>query len=242
MPVIAFDRAHPTDLTHPLAELVVGDIALALSTLQPGASEWTLDELGEHWDRQAALFTESTTAMGPAAAIAAVQSGLPDEHIVALDVGAHRITASHVWTCREPNTLLQSNGFSSMGYGLPAAIAAKLARPDRTCCALVGDAGLLMTLGELALAREHDLDLVVVYLADQSLELIDIKQQRMGLPTTGVRFQNPDVAALAQAFGGHGVSVDAPEALEAAVQQAVDRGGLALIEAVIDPRPYAQQV
>lgn len=242
--VLAFDRVAPTDLTHPIDTLVVGDTALSLAALlgEPSASEWTLDDLADHWDRMARLFGEAVAGMGPAAAIAATQAGLPDDHVVALDVGAHRITASHVWTCAAPNTLLQSNGFSSMGYGLPAAIAAKLARPDAACVALTGDAGLWMTLGELALVAERGLDLVVVYLADGSLSLIDEKQQRLGLPTSGVRFDNPRVQPLAESFGGVGVSVDAPEALTAAVQQAVQRGGLTLIEARIDPSPYAQQV
>ncbi|MCP4807399.1 MAG: thiamine pyrophosphate-binding protein [Proteobacteria bacterium] len=244
LPVIALDRAAPTDLTHPVDTLVVGDPALSLAALigTEGASEWTPDDLADHWDRMAGLFREEITGMGPASAIAAIQAGLPDEHVVALDVGAHRITASHVWTCSEPNTLLQSNGFSSMGYGLPAAIAAKLARPDRTCVALTGDAGLWMTLGELALVAERGMDLVVVYLADGSLSLIEKKQQALGLPQTGVRFQNPDVMALAQAFGGQGESVSDLDALTASIEAAVARGGLCLIEAVIDPSPYTRQV
>ncbi len=245
LPVIALDRAAPHDLVHPLEQLYVGDIARNLSWLlqdEGGRSAWTLDELGRHWDRMAALFTEDTSEMGPAAAIAAIQTGFPDEGICALDVGAHRITASHVWTCRQPNTLLQSNGFSSMGYGLPAAIAARLAFPDRPAMALTGDMGLWMTLGELGLAAERGLDLTVVYLADRSLSLIEIKQRRMGLRHSGVRFENPDVVALASAFGGTGVSVEEPEHLEQAVAQASARGGLQLIEARIDPAPYATQI
>ncbi len=245
LPVIALDRAAPHDLVHPIEQLYVGDIARNLSWLlqdEGGRSAWTLDELGRHWDRMAALFTEDTSEMGPAAAIGAVQAGFPDDGICALDVGAHRITASHVWTCRKPNTLLQSNGLSSMGYGLPAAIAAKLARPDLPALALTGDMGLWMTLGELGLAAERGLDLTVVYLADRSLSLIELKQQRMGLPQAGVRFDNPDVVALASAFGGLGVTVDNPDDLEQAVARASAQGGLQLIEARIDPSPYATQV
>ena len=95
--------------------------------------------------------------MGPASLCRSLQSALPDDAVVALDVGAHRIVASQVWKCRRPNRLLQSNGFSSMGYGLPAAIAARLALPERTVCCLTGDMGLWMTLGELGILTEREL-------------------------------------------------------------------------------------
>lgn len=241
LPVVCFDRAEPVDLVHPIEALVVGDIAIALSGLigVEGHSAWTPEELGGHWDEMAALFSEEVD-LGPAKAIATIQSALPDDAVVALDVGAHRITASHVWTCAKPNTLLQSNGFSSMGYGLPAAISAALA--GRTAVALTGDAGLWMSLGELGVVAERKLDLVVVYLADLSLSLIELKQQRMGLAETGVRFENPDVVQLASAFGGVGVRVDTVDMLQAAVGDAITRGGLSLVEVVIDPSPYAAQV
>ena len=99
-----------------------------------------------------------------------------------------------------------------------------------------------MSLGELGVVAERGLDLVVVYLADSSLALIELKQERMGLPRSGVRFDNPDVDHLASAFGGVGVCVDTRDSLQAAVEDAIKRGGLSLIEARIDPSPYATQV
>ena len=99
-----------------------------------------------------------------------------------------------------------------------------------------------MTLGELGTAAELGLDLVLVYFSDQSLALIEEKQRRMRLPRLGVSFQNPEVTSLARAFGAEGRRVTDAETLTAEVAAAVARGGLSLIEAVIDPRHYARQV
>ena len=99
-----------------------------------------------------------------------------------------------------------------------------------------------MTLGELGIVQERRLDLVVVYLADASLSLIQLKQERLELPDHGVTFANPQVEPLARAFGGVGRSVQGAEAVEDAVREAHERGGLTIIEARIDPAPYRRQM
>ncbi len=235
-PVAAFDDHLPHDLTHPLASL---QPLANLAQVAPSEG-WSTQEVSAHRAAWAPIFEEQS--FGPATALRAVQAGLPQDAIVALDVGAHRITASHVWVSRRPNELLQSNGLSSMGYGLPAALAARLSCPERVCVALTGDAGLWMTLGELGIAQERGLDLVVVYLADQSLALIEHKQRRLKLRRTGVRFDNPEVCSLAAAFGGTGHRVEDADATTAAVERAVAEGGLHLVEVRIDEEPYARQV
>lgn len=236
LPVHAFDEEPPHDLT---AALASWQGLRALEEVPPSTG-WTEEEVAAHRGAWAPLFEEDR--FGPATAIRAIQAGLPSDALVALDVGAHRITASHVWQSQRANELLQSNGLSSMGYGLPAAIAAKLSRPERVCASLTGDAGLWMAMGELGVAQERGLDLVCVYLADNSLALIEHKQRRLKLRRTGVRFENPDVRRLAEAFGGRGhVCTDAAQTTRA-VAQAVASGGLHLVEVRIDEEPYARQV
>ena len=99
-----------------------------------------------------------------------------------------------------------------------------------------------MTLGELGIVQERGLDLVVVYLADASLSLIQLKQERLELTDHGVTFDNAKVEPLARAFGGVGVSVQGADAVRAAVEAAHARGGLTIIEARIDPSAYRQQM
>ncbi len=82
----------------------------------------------------------------------------------------------------------------------------------------------------------------IVYLADRSLSLIEVKQERTERTGGGVRFANPDVVSLAAAFGGTGVTAVGSDEVEEAVSSAVDAGGLQLIEAVIDASHYRQQM
>lgn len=244
--LVAVDRAPPLDLLHPVEHLLVGPIPATLAALDAalvplGARAlWTPAELARHRAEIEAPFHDGPD--GPAAAIRAIQAAAPPDVITAFDVGAHRITAAHVWRCATPGGLLQSNGLASMGFGLPAAIAARICRPDRPALAITGDMGLWMALGELGVAQERGLDLVVAYLSDESLALIELKQQRMRLPTAGVRFRNPAVEPLAAAFGGKGWRARGPEAIAEAVRGAFAQGGLHLIEIPVDAAAYARQM
>jgi len=244
LPMLAIDPLGQPDLQHPATwDLRSGIPAtlLALSARSQGAkSTWTPGEVAAHRATIDAPFQDGPH--GPAAAIRAVQAGAGPDALVSVDVGAHRITASHVWSCRRPRTVLQSNGFSSMGTGLPGAIAAKLCFPERPAIALTGDAGLWMTLGELGVVQDRGMDLVVVYLADEALSLIQLKQERIPLADRGVRFSNPEVGQLAAAFGGTGCCVQGADAIEAAISQAIQAGGLWLIEVQIDAQAYRQQM
>jgi acetolactate synthase-1/2/3 large subunit len=233
------------DIPHPIAASLGNDVGGGLealcSRLAGGASLWTEADVEVHKTAWSTPFVGGPSN-GPAATIEAVQRGMGPDAICSMDVGSHRITASHVWRCTAPFQQVQSNGFSSMGTGLPGAIAAKLCHPDRPVVALTGDMGLWMVLGELGVVQERRLDLVVVYLADRSLSLIEIKQERTPLPNHGVRFENPEVVSLAAAFGGTGHRVEGATAVEASVREARESGGLHIIEAIIDPASYRRQM
>ena len=243
-PVLVVDSCAPADLLHGRVDVLAGPIPATLDRLRAAlgepASAWDPGSLEAHRATITAPFDDGPA--GPAAAIRALAAGLPADAVVALDGGAHRITASHVWPSVRPGLLLQSNGLSSMGFGLPAALAAAVCRPTSPAVCLTGDMGLWMTLGELGVAQERGLDLVVAYLSDRSLSLIELKQERLHLPSTGVRFANPSVGPLAAAFGGVGVAVQGPEAVTAATRAAIERGGLTLIEITIDPAAYRAQM
>jgi acetolactate synthase-1/2/3 large subunit len=166
----------------------------------------------------------------------------PRDTIATVDTGSHRILINHVWQSYEPRRLLQSNGLGSMGYALPAAIAVQLLFPERPVLAMMGEAGLDMVIGELALLDEHKLPLTIVVFRDDTLSLIKLKQERMQLPETGVRTGSPDYALLAKAYGGHGVVVDNVEALRSAAHEALSARCFTLIEARIDPAEYRRQM
>jgi acetolactate synthase-1/2/3 large subunit len=129
-----------------------------------------------------------------------------------------------------------------MGYALPAAIAAQLLFPERPVLAMMGEAGLDMVIGEMALLDQHKLALTIVVFRDDTLSLIKLKQERMQLAETGVRTGSPDYAMLAKAYGGDGVVVKDVASLRRAAQSALASERFTLIEARIDPAEYRRQM
>lgn len=225
-----------------------GDIATGLRRLQDQCPSmqlgWDKKFLTAHTARLRSLYaTKDLSALNPAHVIEQIQQASPTNTVLCLDVGAHRITASHVWKCQNPRSILQSNGFSSMGVGLPMAISVALHEPDTPIIALTGDMGLWMSMGELGVVQERKLDLVVIYLSDAALSLIELKQERSDTPKrTGVRFENPDTHSIAKAFGGIGYVCTTLQDVEQAVRTAHAQEGLHLIEIQIDPRYYRAQM
>ena len=185
--------------------------------------------------------TELAGRVSPVEALRTIERLLPDDALVTMDTGAFRILATHVLTARHPDQILQSSGLGSMAYGLPAGIAAQLVHPERPVVVLTGDGGLLMCLGEMAVMGERSLPLTVVVFVDESLALIELKQERMRLRNEGVRFQAPDFASLAAPFGGEGRDVTSLAALRAALTEALaDRRRFHLIASHIDAGEYRQ--
>jgi acetolactate synthase-1/2/3 large subunit len=226
----------------------VADLRLALAQLVSAIP----DRAGATWldglpaavraEIRSSLRPPDTETWGPHAVVEVCRSVFPRETIATVDTGSHRILLSQVWECYEPFGLLQSTGLATMGYGLPAAIGAKVARPERPVVCFTGDAGLEMTIGELATLRDLGLPVTVVCFADRSLALIELKQRRMGLPKLGVDFPGTDLAQVACAYGGHGERVTSPDALARACRSALGRDRFTLIEAVVDKAEYAGQM
>ena len=217
----------------------------ALASIEPShvPERWPPDELERHRTRvREAIARRPDRGLGPYDVASTLRNVFPRDTIATIDTGSHRILINHVWQSYEPRRLLQSNGLGSMGYALPAAIAAKLLFRDRPVLAMMGEAGLDMVIGEMALLERHKLKLTVVVFRDDTLSLIKLKQERMGLPEVGVRTASPDYAMLARAYGGHGVVVEDLESLERAARAALDAATFTLIDARIDPAEYRQQM
>src|SRR5690606_2555450 len=111
----------------------------------------------------------------------AAKAALPADARITIDAGAHMLPVLHLWHCEEPNHSLISRGLSTMGFALPAAIAAALAEPERTTVAFTGDGGLMMCLGEMGTAIQQGCAPIVVVFNDSALTLIGAKQKRRQL-------------------------------------------------------------
>jgi acetolactate synthase-1/2/3 large subunit len=129
-----------------------------------------------------------------------------------------------------------------MGYAVPAAIGAQLVRPDRPVVALVGDGCMLMTQGELALAAERDLPIVIVVLNDAALSLIKLKQAKMQMVPRAVDFVSPRFDIIGQGFGAVARRVETLAEFAAALREAVTNRRFTVIDALIDPAEYMEQM
>ena len=205
------------------------------------------------WDTQAFAALKKAVAhivrprapaqgISPAALFGEVDRQSKPDWIMTVDVGSHRILANHVIRCHKPGQLMQSNGLGCMGYAVPAANAAQLVHPARTVIALLGDGCMLMTQGELALAAEHNLPIVVIVLNDASLSLIKLKQSKMGMQARATDFKSPRFDAIAEGFGASGVRVQSLDAFSTALAEAVAGRRFTVIDAIVDPAEYWEQM
>src|SRR5262249_49649392 len=177
------------------------------------------------------------------AAIDAVRGALPREGLLAFDVGAHTHQIASQWSAHAPKTFHITNGWSSMGFGLPGAIAAKLARPEAPVVWLLGDGCFQMTGGEVATAKRLGITLPVVVLDDRWLALIKVKQIRRQFPLYGTELQAEAYREPpAHYFGVPAVAANSADTLEAAVKTALAANGPTVIEAVVDSEHYIDTV
>lgn len=162
----------------------------------------------------------------------------PPETIVTTDVGSIKLIVSQAWRSTQPLTFLESNGLSAMGYSLPAAMAAKLERPDRPVLCTVGDGGFAMVFADLETCVRRRIPFVTVVYNDDALSLIQVAQERRGHPDYGVRYGAVDFAAASAAFGAWSRRVETLEELASAVMEARALDVPAVIEVPIDPTEY----
>ncbi|MDP1603252.1 MAG: thiamine pyrophosphate-dependent enzyme, partial [Legionella sp.] len=125
---------------------------------------------------------------------------------------------------------------------LPAAIASALVDPTRPVVAFTGDGGLLMCLAELATAVQRKCKLVVIVFNDSCLTLSEAKQRRRQMANAGVDLSPVNFASLAEGFGCAGFRVERPEDLRGAIAAALAADGPAVVDAVVDPHPYYEQI
>jgi len=152
-------------------------------------------------DALTSLRQHSTSDLDPSDLVETLERALPKDATVTIDAGAHMLVAVPMLTVTQPRGMLISNGLATMGFALPAAIGAALARPRRPVVALTGDGGLGMALSELETVSRLDLPITVVVFNDAALSLIEIKQGDTHGGRDAVRYSDTDFAAVARASG-----------------------------------------
>jgi acetolactate synthase-1/2/3 large subunit len=213
----------------------------AFGRLSAVENRWSAKEFASH--RHALERALRPVAGGFAAheALDVVREKLPADGILAYDVGAHTHQIAAQWRTDKPKTLLATNGWSSMGYGMPAAFAAKLVYPERSVAGIVGDGGFQMTAGELALARRLNLAVPTIVLNDGWLGLMKVKQERRNYPLSGVRLGEPPESPP-HYFGAPCRPAKTMDEFRSALDWAFAHNGPSIIEAFIDVASYSKTV
>ena len=173
----------------------------------------------------------------PQKLIEAVSNLVDDDTIVVTDVGQHQMWAAQFFNSRKPRQFLTSGGLGTMGYGLPAAMGAKLAKPNQRVVVFTGDGSIMMNIQELATMADNDIDVKIVLLHNSVLGMVYQWQKLF----YGHRFSNTimdtkvDFVKLAEAMGIKGVRIQGLEGFEASLKAALEGEGATLIDVILPP-------
>jgi acetolactate synthase-1/2/3 large subunit len=221
-----------------VASGVIGDIANALAAIAEqatprddhavaGLRQAITDELAEHADSTAFPMKPQKIAWD-------LRQVLAPQDIVISDVGAHKMWMARMYQPEQPNTCIISNGFASMGIGLPGAVAARLAFGDRAAVTVTGDAGFLMNSQEIETALRIGTPIVILVWNDSAYGLIKWHQlRRFGRPSH-IDFKNPDFVKYAESFGAKGYRVKAADELVPVLAQALADETVVVIDCPVD--------
>jgi acetolactate synthase I/II/III large subunit len=208
----------------------------------------SFQEEGNNWNREILMagkeeifrnLTPAEGSFGPLSVVDELRKVLPEDGILSVDVGAHLHLIGQLWRTPAPEKLLMTNGWSSMGFAVPAALAAKMCYPGLPVVALMGDGGFLMTVGELATAKRLNLKIVFVVIYDNSLSLIRIKQGKKNYDNHyGTDLNELPKEPTNHYFGVPVIRATNSDEYQIALKQAFSSDGPTVIEAVVDGSEY----
>ena len=202
------------------AAAVLGQLIEAVGSSGTGRRQQAERRVAAHRDRHGyfndrAYFADDMPIL-PQRVIGELQRGLPEDAIVTCDAGENRIMMTHFYQTKAAEGFLQAAGSGPMGFGIPAALGAKLVHPDRPVVAVVGDGGFAMTMNGLMTAVEQDIPIITVVFNNKALGWV-----LHGSGPFAAEFNDWDHAAIARALGCRGVRVEDPAGLKPALQDAL---------------------
>lgn len=231
--------------SHPYLEYdveVVGDLASLLVEVAPIAADWDADFVTRHRERATSTLlggAQPDFGVAPWDIVHCARQAAPSGSVATVDAGAHMLAAMPLWSTENPGEILISSGLATMGFSLPAAIAAALVHPDRRTYCFVGDGGLGMVLAELETVARLRLPITVIVFNDSTLTLIELKQKSEGNGgPKAVKYRATDFAMIAQAVGIPAQHVEDLPQLAATLQDTSPLRGPEVLDVLVDSRSY----
>jgi acetolactate synthase I/II/III large subunit len=226
----------------PIASVVGPVDELVASIPRPLHDGWPEGLGQEHRNRALAALTRyhaPRRGMAPAEIVLQTRAAAVPGSIATVDAGAHMLVAGPLWHTQAPGELIISSGLATMGFALPAAIAAATARPGVRVYCFVGDGGLGMVLAELETLARLDLPVTVVVFNDSRLSLIQLKQNPSGHGgEAAVSYNQSDFASIAGSFGVLGAHVSDQQSFERKLRESNSETGPILLDVQVDPSSY----
>lgn len=234
----------------PVDVAIVGDIGATIAAMADyakgqlkklkGRDQWLQKVQRAKSARSAAIDSRASaiaTPIRPQWIMKELRRILKRDAILTAEAGRCKMWPATIFDIYEPGTWIHSGGFAPMGYALPAAIAAKLARPEKQVVAICGDGAFQMLCSELAVSVENNAPIVACVLNDSQLGIINYAQrQRYGARIIGTVFtSNPDFTRLAEAYGVNGVRIERPDEFRPAVEKALRSDVATVLDIVVDP-------
>jgi pyruvate dehydrogenase (quinone)/pyruvate oxidase len=238
------DKADRIGLRYPVRVGLVGDARATLEALLPFLPEQTdrtwiaraQQAMVEWWSLMEERESRDDVPIKPQRVARELDALLTDDAIISTDSGTITTWVARHVRLRGEQQFSCSGTLATMAPGLPYAVAAQLAYPDRQSVAFVGDGGFTMLMGEFATAVKYDLPIVVIIIKNNTLGQIKWEQiVFLGNPEYGCELQPIDFAKYAEACGGVGISVERPEELRPALERAFASRRPTVVEVLVDP-------
>lgn len=241
-PVIQMDiEAENIAQSQPVVCGIVGELEEIIPQLMKGLKSnvnriWPAEirEVKERWQNRVDQMAKDITPMiQPQQLMKAIEEQLPVDAIIVLDVGDHTVWFDRIYQGSHKDILI-SGTWRSMGFGLPGALAAKKAYPQRPVVAVVGDGGLTMNLGELATAIQHGISISLIVVNNQALSMEMNRMIVGGMIPEGVKLVNPRFTQVAKAFGWEAKQVERHDQVRQTLSQAFKSNRPYMVEVMVD--------
>lgn len=218
------------------AKTILGDLIKIIDPEPEQKQEW-LNYVKDFKNSCIPRLSFNEVPLKPQQVIKELSEAVTDDTIVTTDVGQNQMWMAHYFDVNNPRKFISSGGLGTMGFGFPAAIGAKIAKPNKDVIAVCGDGGFLMVCQDLATIKEYDIPVIIVVLDNRHLGMVAQWQKlfydkRMSHTHLG---ESPNFVKLAESFGVKAERIEKPGEMKEAIERAIKSGEPYLLDVIIDP-------